>query len=153
MLNKLIILTLIISFTSCLDNRQRRKDIVAEKIVIINENRTEWENLTKDILNDLFVNQKLGKLVSPTELNFDLKNRLLKQGILRLSVNKYNNCMQVEYDTDWTDYPIGALNITWTTCDSIQTQKGFYLDNFNINFIEVWGVGNNWLIWTDSDFK
>lgn len=65
---------------------------------------------------------------------------------------KGNTCKEVEYATDWTEYPIGAIYLKWTTCDSLQTQKGFYFDNFNTNFIEVWGVGNNWLIWVDSDF-
>ena len=152
MLNRLLILTFIITLTSCSGNRQKRKDIVADKIVMINENRTEWENLTKDILDDPYVNQKLGKFISPPELSDKLKSRLLKLGIIRLTVHKQDKCKEVEYATDWTEYPVGALYLTWTTCDSVETQKGFYLDNFNANFIEVWGVGNNWLIWVDSDF-
>lgn len=152
MLNRILILIFIITLASCTDNRQKRKDIVADKIVMINENRTELEKLTKDILDDPFVNQQLGKLISPSQLSDKLKERLLKQGIVRLSVQKQDNCQEVEYATDWTEYPIGALYLTWTSCDSIQTQKGYYKDNFNANFIEVWGVGNNWLIWIDSDF-
>ena len=152
MLIRLLILSFVLTLTSCSDNRQKRKDIVADKIVMINENRTEWENLTKDILDDPYVNQQLGKFINPAELNDNLKSRLLKQGIIRLSVQKGNTCKEVEYATDWTEYPVGAIYLKWTTCDSVQTQKGFYVDNFNKNFIEVWGVGNNWLIWVDSDF-
>jgi len=147
-----LILSFILTLTSCSDNRQKRKDIVAYKIVMINENRTDWENLTKDILDDPFVNERLGKFINPTELNDKLKKRLLEQGIVRLSVQKQDNCKEVEYATNWIEYPVGALYLTWTTCDSVQTRKGFYMDNFNTNFIEVWGVGNNWLIWVDSDF-
>ncbi len=152
MLIRLLILSFVLTLTSCSDNRQKRKDIVADKIVLINENRTEWENLTKDILDDPYVNQQLGKFINPDELNDNLKSRLLKKGIIRLSVQKGNTCKEVEYATDWTEYPVGAIYLKWTTCDSVQTQKGFYVDNFNTNFIEVWGVGNNWLIWVDSDF-
>ena len=152
MLIRLLILSFVLTLTSCSDNRQKRKDIVADKIVLINENRTEWENLTKDILDDPYVNQQLGKFINPAELNDNLKSRLLKKGIIRLSVQKGNTCKEVEYATDWTEYPFGAIYLKWTTCDSVQTQKGFYVDNFNTNFIEVWGVGNNWLIWVDSDF-
>ena len=152
MLIRLLILSFVLTLTSCSDNRQKRKDIVADKIVLMNENRTEWENLTKDILDDPYVNQQLGKFINPAELNDNLKSRLLKKGIIRLSVQKGNTCKEVEYATDWTEYPVGAIYLKWTTCDSVQTQKGFYFDNFNTNFIEVWGVGNNWLIWVDSDF-
>jgi hypothetical protein len=152
MLNKLLILLFILTLASCADYRQKRKDIAANKIVMINENRTELEKLTKDILNDPFVNQQLGKFISPYQLNDKLKERLLNQGIVRLSVQKQDNCNEVEYVTGWTEFPVGAFYLTWTTCDSVQTRKGYYMDNFNTNFIEVWGVGNNWLIWVDSDF-
>jgi hypothetical protein len=152
MLSRLLILPLIITLASCSDNREKRKDIVADKIVMINENRDEWEKLTKDILSDSYVNQQLGKFISPGHLNKDIQERLTKYGVVRLSVEKLNNCNEVEYATNWTDYPVGVLYLTWTTCDSVQTKKGYYLDNFNENFIEVWGAGNNWLIWVDSDF-
>jgi hypothetical protein len=152
MLNRLLILLFILTLASCADKRQKRKDIVAEKIVMINENRTELEKLTMDILDDPFVNQQLGKFISPSQLGDKLKERLIKQGLIRISVQKQDNCTEVEYLTDWTEYPVGSLYLTWTTCDSVQTRKGYYMDNFNTNFIEVWGVGNNWLIWIDSDF-
>lgn len=152
MLNRLFILSIILTLVSCKDNRQKRKDIVADRIVLINENRTELENLTKDIIEDPYVNQKLGKYIDPTELDINLKEQLIKRGIVRFSVQKQNNCQEVEYVTDWTQYPVGTLYLTWTTCDSVQTQEGYYLDNFNSNFIEVWGAGKNWLIWVDCDF-
>ena len=152
MLNRLLILFFIMILASCTDNRQKRKEIVAEKIVMINENRTELEKLTLDILDDPFVNQQLGKFISPSDLSDNLKERLLRQGIIRLSVHKQDYCSEVVYATDWTEYPIGKLSLKWTTCDSVQTRKGYYLDNFNTNFIEAWGVGNNWSIWIDSDY-
>ena len=55
----------------------------------------------------------------------------------------------VERQANWTKYPVGMLYLTKTTCDTIQTKKGYYLDNFDVNFIEVWVVGNDWLIWID----
>jgi hypothetical protein len=152
MLNRLLILLYILLLASCFDSRQNRKNIVSEKIEMINENIIEWEKLTKDILEDHYVNQKLGLSIYPDELSEKLKGKLLKQGIIWLSVQKNVECDEVEYRTDWADFPIGALHLKWTTCNSLHTQKGFYLDNSNINFIEVWGLGNNWLIWVDSDF-
>lgn len=152
MLSRFLILTFIITLASCSNNRQRRKDIVADKIIMINENRSEWEKLTKAILSDSFVNQQLNKFISPEQLNNEIKEKLEKNGVVRISVQKQENCNEVEYATDWTEYPVGAFYLTWTTCDSVQTKKGYYRDNFNENFIEVWGAGNNWLIWTDSDF-
>jgi len=143
---------LILSVISCTDNRQKRKDIVAEKIEILNNELNEWSDLTQRILKNEYVNSHLGKFISPNDLDKSLSKELKEKGIIRLSVHKSSNCQEVEYSTNWTEYPIGSLYLTWTSCDSAQTQKGYYKDNFHINFIEVWGVGNNWLIWIDSDF-
>ncbi len=150
MLNKLL-LTITILVSSCSDSRQNRKDFVKDKLIKINENIYEWENLTKDILNDTFVNIHLGKLIITSELNNNIRQRLEKFGVTQISVEKKTNCTEVEYTTNWAESPIGKLYLTKNTCDNIQTKRGYYFDNYDTNFIEVWGVGNNWLIWIDSD--
>ena len=140
------------SLISCSDDRQRRKDIVADKIEDINSNQREWNSLTERILKDEYVNSRLGYFINPKELNESLSIDLREKEVISLSVDKTRNCQEVEYTTSCTKYPIGTLYLKWTSCDSIQSQKGYYKDNFDINFIEVWGIGNNWLIWIDSDF-
>ncbi|WP_299261835.1 hypothetical protein [uncultured Aquimarina sp.] len=151
---KTIILIFLLTFSllSCKDNREKRKEIVAEKIAQFSEKQTEWNDLTNRILENQFVNANLGKGVYPSDLEKSLANDLINSGIKRITVRNNSECKEVEYATEWIKYPIGTLYLTWTTCDSEQTKKGYYKDNFNSNFIEVWGIGNSWLIWTDSDF-
>lgn len=117
---------------------------------MLNENLNDWNELTEEILQDNYVNSNLGKFINASNLNKELKEKLTDKEISTISVQKNGECKEVEYMTDWTEYPVGSLYLTWTNCDSIKTENGYYLDNFN--FIEVWGAGNNWLIWIDSDF-
>ena len=140
------------SLLSCKDNREKRKEIVSEKIEQLSEQQTEWNNLTQRILKDPFVISSQGKNTYPEDLGKALSKELEEKGIKRIVVGISSECKEVEYETRWTEYPIGTLYLTWTTCDSKQTEKGYYKDNFDLNFIEVWGIGNDWLIWTDSDF-
>ena len=151
---KTIILIFLLTFSllSCIDNREKRKEIVSEKIEQLSEKQNEWNNLTNRILENQFVNSNLGKGIYPTDLEQTLSTELISSGIKRITVRNSSECKEVEYETEWTEYPIGTLYLTWTTCDSEQTKKGYYKDNFDLNFIEVWGIGNNWLIWTDCDF-
>jgi hypothetical protein len=150
--NIVLIFSLTFLLLSCKDNREKRKEIVLEKIEKIVNERAEWDNLTNQILENPFVNSNLGKAIYSTELDESLANELIQKGIRQITVRNSLECKEVEFETEWTKYPIGILYLTWTTCDTEQTEKGYYKDNFDLNFIEVWGIGNNWLIWTDSDF-
>jgi len=152
-INKIILIfSLTFSLLSCKDNREKRKEIVAKKIEQLTKNQTEWNSLIERILSDPFAISNQGKETYPEDLGKGLAKDLKDKGIRSITVGISSKCKQVEFTTEWTDYPIGTLYLTWTTCDPKQTKKGYYKDNFYYNFIEVWGVGNNWLIWTDSDF-
>ncbi len=126
----LLIFCLFSSLISCTDNREKRTDIVKDKIEIINHGLFEWNKLSQEILNNAYVNSKLGKYIKAEELNEELKGKLLDKGIVRFSLQKFDRCTTVDYLTNWTEYPIGSLYLTWTTCDTTQTRKGYYLDNF-----------------------
>jgi len=152
---KTIILIFLLTFSliSCKDNREKRKEIVSEKIDQFSGKQVEWKNLTNQILENKFVKSNLGKGIYPSDLEQYLSTELINNGIKRITVRNSSECKEVEYETEWTEYPIGTLYLTWTTCGNLkQTEKGSYEDNFDLNFIEIWGIGNNWLIWTDSDY-
>jgi hypothetical protein len=145
---KILIFLLTFSFLSCKDNKEKRKEIVSEKIEQFSEKKAEWNYLTNRILESQFVNSNLGKGIYPTDLEQSLSTELIKNGIKRITVRNSSECKEVEYETDY-EYPIGTLHLTWTTCDPKQTEKGFYQSDSS--FIEIYGIGNNWLIWTDGD--
>lgn len=150
--NIIAMLAFLLLLMSCGDRKEARIEIVEDKMIMLKEDLNEWNKLTQQILSDQYVNANLGKLIKPASLNGSLKEQLIDRDVLNISAQKNGDCKEVEFVTGWTSYPIVTLYLTWTNCDSTQTQQGYYLDNFNTNFIEVWGVGNNWLIWTDSDF-
>ncbi|WP_299782974.1 hypothetical protein [uncultured Formosa sp.] len=107
--------------------------------------------MTNRILKNQFVNSNLGKGIYPTDLEQSLSAELIENGIKLITVRNDSECKEVEYATEWTEYPIGTLYLTWTTCGNLkQTEKEFHQSDSS--FIEVFGIGNNWLIWTDSDF-
>ncbi len=141
-----------ISVNSCTDNRQLRKEVVLEKIHLLQEDIVEWNILTQSILNDSYVNSHLEKFIEPSQLNDALKEKLMANQITGLTAYSGSGCQKIEYLTNWTEYPVGSLYLIWSTCNTVQTQTGYYLDNFDQNFIEAWGIGNNWMIWVDSDF-
>ena len=150
---KTIILIFILTFilSACKDNKEKRKEIVAEKITQFSDKESEWNNLTNRILENEYVNSNLGKGIYPNDLEQSLSTELIKNGIKFITVRNDSECKEVEYATEWTEYPIGTLYLTWTTCGNLkQTEKGFYQSDSS--FIEIFGIGNNWLIWTDSDF-
>ena len=134
---------------SCKEPHEKRKDIVSKRIELINEQLEDWNELKNMILKDGYVNNHLGKMITPSDLNEQIATELDKKGIRFLSVTKNSDCHEVEFATDWTEYPIGSLYLSWTTCDIVKTQHNYYQNN---GFIEVWGAGNNWVIWVDSDF-
>lgn len=150
---KNLIFFLIISVTvaACGDNRSKVNDIVFDKIESINEEQETWNNLTQQLLEDEYVNSHLGLYINPKNLPSQLYDELKEKGVIRLSATKNKECQDVEYSLDWMKKNHTSFYLTWSTCDAVQTKKGYYKDNYESNSIEVWGVGNNWLIWIDSD--
>ena len=145
----LFLFLLLFGLISC-DNSSRRRNTVARVIRQVQLHEAEWNTLTQNILSDSYVRNRINMYIRPEELPKNIQNELTTRGVVRLTVNN-TECKEVEYTTNWTDYPIGTLYLTWTTCDSVQTKQGYYHDYYS-KFIEVWGLGNNWLIWVDSDF-
>tara|TARA_B100000809_G_C15103294_1_gene517754 strand:+ start:325 stop:783 length:459 start_codon:yes stop_codon:yes gene_type:complete len=145
-----VILSVLIVAAGCSVDREERKKVVLEKIEAFEQE--QWNELTQLILDNGYVNSHIGLYINPDELDGELSQKLKEKGVIRLSVvDLADDCKEVEYSLDWTEYPIGSLYLTWSSCDSKQTKKGYYKDNFNINFIEVWGLGDNWSMWIDSD--
>ena len=134
---------LIATFISC----SNRKEIVLEKIDDFRLEEKIWNDLTKRILNDNTVNHKLGLLVKLDELEKSLADELTEKKVAYITVDKSQDCRKVEYQKAW-DKKIGTQYLEWSSCDSVKTQKGYYE---NLEPIEVFGIGNGWLTWIDTD--
>ena len=150
MKNLLVILIVLIT-AGCGDNRATVKEIVSDKIESFDKELDNWNKITQQLLGNDYVNSHLGLYINPKDLNSNLYEELQEQGVIRFSVTKNIDCQRVEYSLDWMEQNSCSLYLTWTSCDLIQTKKGYYKDSFDTNFTEVWGLGNNWLVWLDSD--
>ncbi|MDP4269548.1 MAG: hypothetical protein Q8909_05425 [Bacteroidota bacterium] len=146
----LLLFCLTATLFSCANYPKKRKALVAKKIECFINQRGEWNRINQLVLNDSYVNAHLGKQITLDKLKASLSSELKLKGIVQLSLEKTSSGLEVEYLTNWTEYPIGTLYLTQTTEDTIQTKKGYYKKY--PNSIEVWGLGNHWLIWIDSDF-
>lgn len=113
MRNKIIaILSLLFFLISCTYNREKRKEIVKDKIIMLNENLEKWNELTEEILNDNYVNSHLGKFINPSNLDKELREELIDKEISAISVQKNGECKEIEYITNWIEYPAGRLYLT-----------------------------------------
>jgi hypothetical protein len=65
-----------------------------------------------------------------------------------LTIRNSPECQEVEYQKDW-DNSLGTQYLQFTTCDTLKTKNGYYQSDSSP--IEVFGIGDNWLIWIDND--
>ena len=52
---------------------------------------------------------------------------------------------QFDFETNWDNSL--PVHLTYNSCDTTETIKGFYRKDKNLN--EFWGLGNNWTIWIE----
>jgi hypothetical protein len=146
---KNILLILLISiFISCNVGKDGRKEIILEKIDEFNKEKKEWYDLTQSILKDESVNYKLGQLISPNDLDKSIADKLNDREIKYITVRNSPEFQEVEYQKDW-DNSLGTQYLQFTTCDTLKTKNGYYQSDSSP--IEVFGIGDNWLIWIDID--
>ena len=146
----LIILTIILA-AGCdfIKTDKRRLDKAEEYKEFFYENRDTFEQLIKDIQVDKDMTDKMGLFQKVEKLQDKEKvNTLTSLDIHMLTISE-TNCdeLEMEFITSWTDYPIGQMYLT-KDCSDEKSGKGNYWKD---GFIEVWGLGEGWMIWIDSD--
>lgn len=140
-----------ILLTSCnyINTDKRRIDKADSYKEFFYENKTTFDQLIKDIQGDKSITSKMGLFHEVDKLEDELKTKKLR----RLEIHTFSiaqtNCdePEIEFITSWTDYPIGQMYLT-KGCPDEKSEKGNYWKG---GFIEVWGLGDGWVIWVDSD--
>lgn len=91
-----------------------------------------------------------GQRIEPKSFDELTNKQLRRLEIDHVDINK-TNCgqLEIEFTTSWTKYPIGQMYLS-KDCSDDKSKKGSYWTDGN--FIEVWGLGDDWIIWVDSDF-
>ena len=100
-----------------------------------------------ELIDDENVKDKVGKSINPDVE--ELTNKKLRRLEIEFVTISKANCddFELELKTSWTNYPIGQMYLTKTGCNDTKATKGnYWTDN---NFIEVWGLGDDWIIWAD----
>ena len=140
-----ILLYFIILFIFSCNN----KEMLSEKI--FNQFESNKSKLT-NLANELLVSPEVDSLLKgedkfkrkATEFPTTISKQLISLGLLEVSqhywfCNKKSQKLFV-FKTNWI--PKDSLFIVYNICDTIETKKGYYHKDENLN--EVWGAGNSW---------
>lgn len=145
----LIILTIILTGCDYINTDKRRIDKVETLKEFFYENKEDFELLIRDIESDKSMTAKMGLVQDVDKLENEIRTKKLKRLKIKTLTISETTCGQseIEFRTSWTDYPIGQLYLT-KDCSDEKSKKGKYWKG---GFVEVWGLGDNWMIWIDSD--
>ena len=99
---------------------------------------------------DKKIMSETGYSIRNDNLSSDIKDLLNELEVNSINT-KYTNCeniTQIEFVTNWTTK--GSVYFAKDSCDREQSKKGFHTKLSEM--IEVWGLGDDWIMWIDYDF-
>jgi hypothetical protein len=148
---RLSILIFILAGCNYINTAEKRADEVNSYKELFFNNRQVFEGIVAQIKSDERLRAKANGVIMPEEFD-ELTLRQLRQLKIRHLTIKSTLCdeLEIEFRTHWTEYPIGQMYLTKPACEDALAGKGNYWNDGS--FIDVWGLGDDWLIWTDSDF-
>lgn len=134
-----------LTLTNCQVNKSDTENYIEK----FKENRIEFENLVKKIKgNKLLIPKYVGR-IKESELDTESRNEIknLEIGEIYLSDTECEGKMNVEFSTNWTTK--ASVYFNQNECDCVQSKIGYHSKT---TMIEVWGLGNGWIMWIDYDF-
>jgi hypothetical protein len=146
----LVIFTIALIGCDYINTDKRRIDKAESYKLFFYEHKTVFEQLIKEIQSDESIINQMGLLQDVEKLEDKLKVKKFRRlEVQAFSINQ-TSCEQpkIEFITSWTHYPIGQMYLT-KDCPGENSKEGKY---WKSGFIEVWGLGDGWSIWIDSDF-
>ena len=144
-LNMVVLITLSLTLSNC----QITKSDTESYIEKFSENKVEFEVLAKKIAENKDLANKIGYGININEIDSEIKVKLESLGIEDINL-KHSECeriTEVELITNWTKNATVCLNKN--ECDTKQSKIGYHSKT---TMIEVWGLGNGWVMWIDYDF-
>jgi hypothetical protein len=137
-----ILLLCALGGSKCSSYKINSNDLIAE----FNENRQDLSDLLKILKRDRLTYES-GILLSKDTFNSVITKKFEKLGLTKVWVFTWH-CFedsQFDFTTNWGNK--SSIHLYYNTCDSVETVKGFYRKDKNAN--EIWGMGNNWTIWSE----
>jgi hypothetical protein len=120
----------------------------------INRYQTRFESHKQEfgILVKLLKEQNLrvGYSIRENELPENIRTLLQKLEISAVNLNT-TECQDIVYyqfTSSWSS--MATLYFSKDSCDKVQAVKGYHSKSSEM--IEVWGLGDGWIMWIDYDF-
>jgi hypothetical protein len=94
-------------------------------------------------------NIKVGFTVNENELSADVQKILAELGIkdINTSMTTCNGVVEYQFTSIWSSN--ATLYFSKNECNKQQSKTGFHSKMSEM--IEVWGLGNDWIMWIDYD--
>lgn len=139
-----------VQLNACVKNKVERHTFIEGKITDFRSNRKSWNHLTQQVISSIPKAKGYYQFkVSKNDLSKELNKSLEEKGVHPIYITYVGNCQEISYSTNWGDFSDGQINLIWSTCaDSVSTYYGYYDEH---EFIEVWGLGESWLLVCDLD--
>lgn len=116
-------------------------------------NIEEFNSIVFDIKK---LNIKVDYDISINKLPENLKYKLEKLGIdsFNLIKNSDSNCsenliIELNVSEDWNVETLNNVKLIYSPCNKVTNLNYHYFDG---NHIDIWGQGEKWLIFSDTDF-
>lgn len=133
----------------CISSCQITESETEEYIERFYENKNQFDELAKRINSDKYAFSKIGYSINNSELDSIIKQKLNNLEINRTNLS-YSNCdkiLETEFTTLWTNK--ATVYFVKNNCDKTQSKKGYHSKS---GMIEVWGLGDGWIMWIDYDY-
>jgi hypothetical protein len=116
------------------------------------QNKFETHQKDFEILVNLLKTQdiKVGYSINENDLPKNIQNIIgdLNISNINLNVTQCKGSVDYEFTSSWSSK--ATLYFSKDTCNKKQTIKGYHSKTSEM--IEVWGLGDGWIMWIDYDF-
>ena len=112
-------------------------------------NKSDFDRIITSVSTNGTITSRIGYFINKNDLDEDTQVILSKLDITDLSTSS-SDCKgiaQYELEADWTTKV--HIYFTKDKCDYVETKRGFRKQASE--YIEVYGLGDNWLMWIDYD--
>ncbi|KOP35997.1 hypothetical protein DBB36_19435 [Flavobacterium sp. WLB] len=112
-------------------------------------NKIAFEKVAEKIYADKELTKRTGRRIPENKIDPEIKNDLEKLGIESFTIYKANckKDIEVEFILNWTKN--ATLYLVKNNCNFDRSKIGYHSKT---TMIEVWGLGNGWIMWIDYDF-
>ncbi len=145
--SKVLIFLIGLFIIGCTPNYDK---IFKENISKFETKKKEFEKLKVFISNSDF---KSNEKILIKQLSTEAQKIANELGIMSIEITNYNNCdensITFNIEKGWN---INKLNVVQFIFDSCKKETKKEKHRYDGNHMDVWGLGDNWIMFSDTDF-